>query len=71
MARFKWMGESHSFVKQQGPTLQINVPKKDGSMVVINAPSPAGFVVGQDLGVDFADERSLRVLRADPRFKEI
>jgi hypothetical protein len=65
------MGEFHSFVKTQGPTLQIKVPKKDGSVMVLDAPSAAGFVVGQDLGADFADERSLRVLRADTRFQEI
>lgn len=73
MARFKYMGEiPNGFVVQNGPCTEIKVPRKDGTKTVIVAPNQTtGFPVGTDIGFDFTDERSLRFLRSDGRFKEI
>ncbi len=73
MATFKWLGEEmvpKMYVKTYGPCTEIKVPQKDGSKVVIKAP-PGGFVIGVPIPYDFKDERSIRALRADPRFQEV
>jgi hypothetical protein len=77
MAQFIWLGEPpRSYVKTYGPTLKLKVPKKDGTHTTLTKPAP-GFPVDQvvtdseDDPVDFTDERSLRVLRADTRFQEV
>ena len=70
MARFKYMGENKSSLVLQGPCTTINIPKKDGTKMVVHGPAD-GFVIGNDIGVDITDERSLRVMRADTRFSEI
>lgn len=76
MAFFRWLGEEArpGLVKQYGPTIQIKVPKKDGTWTTVRDES--GFVVGDIISeggvpVDFTDPRSLRVLRADPRYEEV
>jgi hypothetical protein len=73
MAHFKYMGEvSSNFTSQHGPCLEIKVPTQSGDKLVLAAPDQvSGFVVGQDIGYDFTDARSLRFLRVDPRFQEI
>ena len=73
MARFKYMGEPHNnIVSTYGPCLHIKIPKKDGTKMVVDASNPVtGFVIGDDIGVDITDERSLRFMRADVRFQEI
>lgn len=73
MARFKYLGEPARppLVVSYGPTKQIIVPKKDGTQTTIDAPTPAGFPLGQEINYDFTDLRSLEVLRADPRFQEV
>ena len=78
MAQFTWLGEQaipRTWVKTYGPTTQIKVPKKNGTWTVLD--KPAGFPLDQVITdaqgdpVDFTDERSLRVLRADPRYQEV
>jgi hypothetical protein len=73
MARFKYMGEANrTFVVSYGPCLTIKIPKTDGTKMIINAADPViGFPIGEDIGVDITDDRSLRFLRADSRFQEI
>jgi len=73
MAHFKYLGEGlGNLVSQIGPCLTIRIPKQDGTWQTINAPDQStGFIVGDDIGVDITDARSLRVMLADPRFAEI
>lgn len=73
MARFKYLGERArpTLVTSYGPTKQIIVPKKDGSKITVDAPTPAGFQPGEEVSFDFTDVKSLESLRADPRFEEI
>ncbi len=74
MPRFKYLGEKPrpGLVVDYGPTLSIRIPRKDGTRQEILADDQeVGFVAGQDIGVDITDARSLRIMRADPRFKEI
>lgn len=73
MARFKYMGElENNFVLQHGPCLQIKIPLKNGSKMILTAPNQSiGFPKNEDIGVNITDERSLRYLRADGRFQEI
>lgn len=73
MARFKYLGEPPRppLVVSYGPTKQLIVPKKDGSKTTVDAPTPAGFPLGQEVNFDFVDSKSLEVLRADPRFQEV
>ena len=75
MSRFSYNGElppHQGFLVSQGPCLQINLPKKDGTYQTIISPDQVhGFALGMDIGVDITDERSLRVLRADVRFTEL
>ena len=70
MARFKYLGEKAPSIRAQGPCMQINIPKKDGTWTEIDAPS-GGFVIGNDIGVDITDSRSIRVMQADTRFQQI
>jgi len=70
MARFKYNGETARINIAYGATSQIQIPRKNGTTQVVDGP-PGGFVIGQDIGVDVTDEKSLRVMRADPRFTEI
>jgi hypothetical protein len=77
MAQFKWLGEGEiprDYVASYGPTTEIKLPCKDGSWQVLT--DGAGFPVDQVIEqegspVDFTDERTLRVMRADPRFEEV
>lgn len=78
MAQFKYLGEPPrpGLVVQYGPTKRIKVPKKDGTSQELH--KDAGFQVGQVITdeqgspVDFTDELSLLVLRADTaRFEEV
>ena len=76
MAEFKWLGEPpRPFVTTYGPTTEIKVPKKNGTWDVLT--KAGGFPKDQvitdsfDDPVEFTDERSLRVLRADTRFEEV
>ena len=75
MAHFRWLGEDkitppRKWVQSYGPCEQVKIPKKDGQYTVVEAP-PGGFPVNSVIPFDFTDERSLRVLRADPRFEEV
>lgn len=71
MARFKYMGEQpRSFVTSYGPTKKLAIPK-NGGKIVLEAPTPAGFPVGQVIDYDFDDKISLLMLRSDPRFQEV
>jgi hypothetical protein len=73
MARFRYLGEPpRSYVTAYGPTILIKVQKKDGTQQTLTPVPPAtSFVIGQDLGYNITDERSVRQLRADPRYEEI
>lgn len=75
MAKFLWLGEEkldppQQWVKEYGPCEEIKVPQKDGKTIVVKAP-PGGFPINSIIPYDFTDERSIRVLRADPRFQEV
>ena len=72
MARFKYMGVS-SF---PGITFQactrLALPRKMGDPQVLTPVPPATeFVVGQDIGYEIDDSRSIEAMRADPRFSEV
>ncbi len=76
MAQFLWKGEiaRPGLVQSYGPTTKITVPKKDGSYTVVT--DGTGFVIDDVIAqsgtpVEFTDERSLRTLRADPRYEEV
>ncbi len=76
MAQFKYLGEpARSYVKTYGPLLQLRVPRKNGPQHVLTKVGgfPIGNVITDSDGnpVDFTDERSLRVLRADTRYEEV
>ena len=73
MARFKYLGEPvRAYVEEYGPCTQIKLPKKDGSIQTLVAPNQTtGFPINEDIGTEITDSRSLRHLRADPRFQEI
>lgn len=75
MARFKYLGEPArtGLVTSYGTTVQINVPKKDGTTHTLTPISPATeFVINVDIGYEITDEFSLRALRADTaRFQEL
>lgn len=76
MARFLYLGEGKrpgaSERVKNAPALAFRFPKKNGTKFVHLAPDQTkGFPIGQDIGLDITDERTLRHLRIDPRFKEI
>lgn len=73
MARFKYLGEpANTFVTEYGPCLEIRIPLKDGTKMILTASdTTTGFPIGQDIGVDITDDRSLRFMRVDHRFEEI
>ena len=78
MAQFKYLGEPPrpELVASYGPTQWIKVPKKDGTMTELykEAGFPVGAVITDAGGqpVDFTDDMSLIVLRADTeRFEEV
>ena len=74
MARYAYLGElaRPGLVKQYGPTLAIRFRLKDGSTQEIKASDPKrGFVIGQDIGINVTDDRVIRHLDADPRFKRL
>lgn len=75
MAQFKYLGDDRvvpprQYVQSYGQCTQLRVPKKDGSYTVVDAP-PGGFPLNSTIPFNFTDERSLRVMRADPRFEEV
>lgn len=68
MAQFKYLGEiPRQWVLTYGPCEQLSVPKKDGTNTVLIGP----FAIDAVIPFDFTDERSLRVMRNDPRFQEV
>jgi len=78
MAQFKYLGEPPRplLVESYGPTQLIKVPKKDGTYTELY--KAGGFTVGEiitdDQGdpVDFTDDLSLMVLRAETdRYEEV
>jgi len=74
MARFKYLGEKlrPGLVKVYGPCTQINVPKKDGtSSHFTPVPPSTQFVIGEDIGYDVTDSRSIRYMQVDTRFEQI
>lgn len=75
MARFKYMGEfpvHGGILVVHGPCFQIRLPKKDGTVIIVDAPDPInGFIVGADIGVDIIDSRAIRILQMDSRFEQI
>jgi hypothetical protein len=71
---FAYNGENLSCIAVAGPCLSVRVPLKSGGFMTFTAPNQTtGFVKGQTInpGEPIADERALRVLRADPRFTEV
>ena len=74
MARFRYLGEKPrpGMVAAYGPTRKLRVPSNAEGLKEYVAPNQElGFVVGQDMGFEITDDRSLDVLRADTRFEEI
>jgi hypothetical protein len=54
-----------------GPTSMIRVKDSHGVVVEIKPSNGSNFVIGEDIGAEFTDQRVLRMLRVDPRFQEI
>lgn len=74
MARFRYLGEPPmpGLVVKYGPTIRINIPRSDGTWDTFDAPDQdVGFAIGEDIGVDITDARSLRCMRANERYEEI
>lgn len=75
MAEFKWLGNDFPWIETPGTTDEIKVPRKNGTWQVLTKAGgfPVNQVITDDQSdpVDFTDERSLRVLRADTRFEEV
>lgn len=74
MARFKYLGEPKNKFGwyATGKLKKIGLRRKDGPKQVLEPVPPATeFVVGQDIGYDITDERSVYQLRADTRYEEI
>ena len=74
MARFKYVGhpDRPKLVENYGPLLAINVPTKDGTIHALKPIYPnTSFKVGEDLGYEITDAKSLRAMRADTKFEEI
>lgn len=72
MARFRYLGEPPSQAVATYEITMIKVPQKDGTKRVLTPIPPATyFPIGDDIGYDITDERSLTVLRADTRYEEI
>lgn len=74
MARFKYLGEPPrpGMVAKYGPCKMIRVRRKDGSVQeLLPMPPATAFVIGEDIGHDITDERSIRHMRANSRFEEI
>jgi hypothetical protein len=59
-------------VADAGPCTILRVPRKTGGPQEFTPiPPKTEFVIGDDIGYNITDERSLRVLRADTRFEEV
>ena len=71
MARFMWMGERPRPGVTYGKTTAIRLNNSEGGQFTVSPTNGDCFVVGEDLGHDFTDARTLRHMRADPRFKEV
>jgi hypothetical protein len=74
MARFRYVGhpDRPKLVTNYGPLLAVNVPTKDGVITELRPKPPAiYFNIGEDLGYEITDAKSLRALRADTKFEEI
>lgn len=74
MARFKYLGEKArtGLVIAYGPCQKIRLRLKDGTTTELTPVAPATeFVADVDIGYNINDERTLRALRADPRFAEL
>jgi len=72
MARFRYLGEPPQGWGTPGMLKIIRVPQKDGTMQeLLPVPPATYFPVGEDIGYDISDERSLRCLRVDTRYEEI
>lgn len=73
MARFKYLGEPpRDYVVTMGPCLKIRVPLKNGTIsMLLPVPPATEFVIGQDIGHDITDQRSLHAMRTDTRFQEL
>jgi hypothetical protein len=71
MARFKYLGEKKQFkfVKAMGKVVEIRCRCKDGTVMKLKDPS-GEFTPGQSI-CETMDPRSIRHMRADPRFQEI
>ena len=72
MARYKFLGEpARPYVVTYGPCLNVTVPSKTGKVTYEAADQVTGFVIGNDIGFEITDTRSLRILDADNRFEKI
>ncbi len=76
MAEFRYLGEPpRDYVESYGPMLEMKVPCKNGTWQVLTKAGgfPVGEIITDDQGdpINFTDERSLRVLRADSRYEEV
>lgn len=80
MPKFKWLHEiaRPSLVTSYGPTTEVRIPKKNGTIRTCTPDNPAvGFQTDEVLKdevraeINFQDERSIRALTVDPRFEEV
>lgn len=73
MAKFVWLGDSRLVrgkPSKEPATLRILQTKADGP-IVIRSKNPNGFTKNQYIGAEVDDPRAIRILRIDPRFREV
>lgn len=73
MARFRYEGElapPPGLVARMGDCIEIRVPVKAGGKQRLVPGAGGKFVAGQSV-IEVTDERAIRHLRSDPRFKEV
>lgn len=66
MARYKYLGEPPRPGMTYGATTKIGVPTKmEGLKIYLPVAPKTEFVIGEDLGYDFADQFSIVALDAN------
>ena len=73
MAKFLWLGDGvlvRGQPNKQPATVKIPQTKTEGP-IVIKSKSPNGFTKNQYIGTEVTDPRAIRMLRLDPRFREV
>lgn len=73
MAKFLWLGDQR-LVRGRPNKEPIEVKicqTKQGGPIVVRSKNPNGFRKNQYIGAEVDDPRAIRILRLDPRFREV